>query len=109
MNVDDFAVILRDPAISLVDQSRYPWKEPRGYRAELRLGDKWYWYSVSDTLEEVSPKEVADAITASSRKIKRSGAFKTGADSRRLFRTEIIFICSVTGIIDPGRFDLNPI
>jgi hypothetical protein len=77
MTVDDFADILRNPAIAVVDGNWYPWEAPRGYRARLRLGDEWYWYSVSDTLNEVSPKEVADAIKSRDRE-KRSGSYKNG-------------------------------
>ena len=78
MTVDDFANILRDPAITVEEGSLYPWGAPRGYRASLRLGNEWYWYSVSSTLDVVSPKEVADAITSPDRQIQRSGPYKNG-------------------------------
>jgi hypothetical protein len=34
-----------------------------GYKATYRVGNDWYWYSVSGVTVQVTPSEVADAIT----------------------------------------------
>ena len=78
MTVDDFAEILRNPRIIVVDGKFYPWDAPRGYRATIQLGEEWYWYSVSQSLDEVTPKQVAEAITARDRRLQRSKPYKNG-------------------------------
>jgi hypothetical protein len=56
----------------------YPWNNPRGYRATVRVGNEWYWFSVSNTNQPVSPTQVAHAIRSKDRYIERSKPYKQG-------------------------------
>jgi len=78
MTVDEFAIVLRDPKITVAEEGFYPHDKPRGYRAILECRNRWYWYSVSATLEPVSPTEVAAAITSPDRRVNRSGSYNGG-------------------------------
>ena len=79
-SVDEFAEILQNPTIKLEQDDFYVSGSTgrKGYRANLCLNGRWYWYSVSNTDVLVSPHDVAAAITSPSRKIRRSGSYKAG-------------------------------
>ena len=77
MTVGEFAQAIRSGEVT--DGSFYPWHRPRGYRAAVRVGNLWYWYSVSNTDRKITPAEVADAITdCRLRRIQRSNPYKNG-------------------------------
>ena len=78
MTVHEFADILRDPEVRVVNRSLYTWDNPHGYRAEIEYRKRWYWYSVSPALKPVSPEEVAVAITSPARRVQRCGPYKDG-------------------------------
>ena len=78
MTVDQFAEILRDPRTRIDEEGLYPHNKPRGYRAILECRNLWYWYSVSGTLNRVTPSDTADAITSPRRLIDREGSYKDG-------------------------------
>jgi hypothetical protein len=78
MTVDEFADILRDPRTRVDEEGFYPHSKPRGYRAILECRNLWYWYSVSGTLDRVSPAAVADAITSPQSVMNREGSYKAG-------------------------------
>jgi hypothetical protein len=78
MTVDEYAEVLRNPALKPYDDSSYTNASGKqGYRATFRMEKKWYWYSVSDTTGKVSPLEVARTITSRGRRVNRSGPYKT--------------------------------
>ena len=76
MDVDDFAEVLS--CAKVISGEFYPWRNPRGYRATVSVGDEWYWFSVSNTTQPFTPAQVASAITARDRYIKRSKPYKGG-------------------------------
>jgi hypothetical protein len=45
-----------------------------GYRACYQVGSAWYWYSVSDTADRISPSGVVQAIVSG--QCQRAGPFK---------------------------------
>lgn len=77
MTVAEYAEILRHPDLKLYEDGWYTSRKKgtQGYRATFSLGKKWYWYSVSDTPEKVSPLEVAEAILLG--RIDRSEPYKS--------------------------------
>jgi hypothetical protein len=89
MTVDNFAEVLRDPNLMIDEESYYISHTTRrpGWRAIVTLGGSWYWYSVSSAADRVSAQEVADAITASDRRISRSGSYKCGAGFEATIRS----------------------
>ena len=78
MTVDEFAENLRNLATILVDEGWYHNAfHQRGYRAQLRIGDRWFWYSVSNTDLKIAPDEVAAAITSPVREVSRAGTYRS--------------------------------
>ncbi len=83
MTVDQFAEVLRNPAIQVIDQGRYQNKQGEtGYYARLRLGVDQYWYSASDFDSAVPPTDVAAAIQSPSRKILRENPYRNDKGER---------------------------
>jgi len=76
--IEEFAAVLRDPDARVVIDDFYPRFNPRGYRATVECRKLRYWYSVSSTLKEVSPADVAKAITSSDRFVKREKPYNDG-------------------------------
>jgi hypothetical protein len=77
MTVDEFAIVLRDPKTTVAEEGFYLMTST-WIQAIHECRNRWYWYSVSATLEPVSPTEVAAAITSPDRRVNRSGPYKSG-------------------------------
>jgi len=87
MTTDDFADILRDPEIRVTEDGFYHNRVgQQGYWATLCLGNKWYWYSVSNTEVAIHPDEVLAAIVSGT--VQRSGSYKAGRGFEATIRHE---------------------
>jgi len=76
MTVDDFAEVLRNPAVQVTGQDWYHNQQgQRGYKATLSLGSDQYWYSVSNTDIAITPGQVAAAILSPSRVVRRENPY----------------------------------
>jgi hypothetical protein len=80
MTIKEFADVLRHPNTRLAESGTYISKRTgrQGYWAHLEAHDRWYWYSVSSTLQDVSPLAVADAVTSPKCRVDRSEPYKNG-------------------------------
>ena len=76
MTVDEYALELQSPALGFVQEGRYSNAFGQmGYRAIYRNAIYYLWYSVSSTQSAFAPDEVAMAITAPKRSIKRENPY----------------------------------